>query len=92
MYSQFVQNISSKISHVLLKVSFENMCVQCCLEDTDCFTGSDIVWKCIPGFCCGYGERSPVTPVLFIDILTSSRPIQMNTTVTSAMPLLQNAL
>ena len=44
-------------SHVLLKVTFKKMCLQGCLEDTDCCAGSDVVWKCIPGLCCGYGER-----------------------------------
>ena len=40
--------MSRKSPHALLKVSFEKMCFQCCLEDTDCCTGSAIVWKCIP--------------------------------------------
>ena len=34
------------------------MCLPGCLEDTDCCAGCDVVWKCIPGLCCGYGERS----------------------------------
>ena len=40
-------------SHVSLKVSFIQMCIQYCLEDTDCCAGSDVIWKCIPGLCCG---------------------------------------
>ena len=48
--------MSRKSPHVLLNVSFEKMCIQCCLEDTDFCAGSDIVWKCIPGLCCGYSE------------------------------------
>ena len=36
------------------------MCLQCCLEDTDCCAGSDVVWECVPGLCCGYGEQSHV--------------------------------
>ena len=55
--SKFVQNMSTK-RRVLLKVSFENK-IMCCLEDTDCCAGSDsTIWKCIPGLCYGYGERS----------------------------------
>ena len=44
-------------SHVSLIVNFKNICLQSCVEDTDCCAGSDVVWKCIPGLCCGYGER-----------------------------------
>ena len=51
-----VQNMSKKSPHALLKVSFEKICFQCCLEYTDCCAGSDIVWKCIPGLCWGYDE------------------------------------
>ena len=49
-------------------VSFKKLCIQCCLEGTDCCAGSDIVWKCIPGLCCGYGERSS-SPQVFIFVL-----------------------
>ena len=35
-------------TNVSLKVSFKKMCLKCCFEDTDCYAGSDIVWKCIP--------------------------------------------
>ena len=43
--------MSMKSPHVLLKANFEKMCFWCCLENTDCCAGSDIVWKCIPGLC-----------------------------------------
>ena len=50
MCSQFIQNTSRKSPHVLLRVSFEKMCFQCCLEDTDCCAGSDIVWSVFQAF------------------------------------------
>ena len=34
---------AGKVQSVILKVSCEKMCFQCCLEDTDFCAGSDIV-------------------------------------------------
>ena len=81
-------------SNVSLKVSFKKTCLHSCLEDTDCCAGSDVVWKCIPGLCCGYSEQSHYT-VKELLLCPRSRPV--STTVTeldmeSVIPVLSRHL